>query len=315
MNEAMAAVVLPLAMAVALAVDLRCGEPRRWHPVAGMGRWFAWSGRHLPDRRPLPAFVGGAAAWCLGAGVLGVAAFGLEAGLRRLFGAHGAAGELGLAVVLGLLLKPMLAWRLLRDEVSAVETALAAGIVPGRAQVARLCSRDTTALDAAGVRETAIETLAENLNDSVVAPLFWFALAGLPGAVLYRYANTADAMWGYRDWREWSGKWAARADDVLSWLPARLTGVLLLPAPRRWHALRREAARTPSPNGGWPMGAMALALGIVLRKPGVYALNAGGRIAAAADAAAAQRRAAHALAGAAVLSMLLAAVVHAELPR
>jgi adenosylcobinamide-phosphate synthase len=107
----------------------------------------------------------------------------------------------------------------------------------------------------------------------VVAPLFWAALLGLPGAVLYRFANTADAMWGYRGRFEWAGKWAARADDVLSWLPARLTG-LALAVPAQWPLLRREARQTPSPNGGWPMGAMALRLGVCLRKPGVYTLNA-----------------------------------------
>jgi adenosylcobinamide-phosphate synthase len=93
------------------------------------------------------------------------------------------------------------------------------------------------------VRESAIESLAENLNDSVVAPLFWFALLGLPGAALYRFANTADAMWGYPGMRggrywQWAGKWAARADDVLSWLPARITALLLavVPAACRCHA-------------------------------------------------------------------------------
>jgi adenosylcobinamide-phosphate synthase len=306
------AAVLPIAMLVALAVDRLAGEPARWHPVAGMGRWFAWSGRRLPSWRPAAAFAGGALAWCVGALVVGVAAVGIEAMLWHLLPAHGTGGLLVGAVVLGLWLKPMLAWRMLREEVAAVEAALAQGLVQGREQVARLCSRDTAALEATAVRETAIETLAENLNDSVVAPLFWFALAGLPGAVLYRYANTADAMWGYRDRREWSGKWAARADDVLSWLPARLTGLLLLPDPRRWRALRREAVRTPSPNGGWPMGAMALALDIALRKPGVYALNAAGRPACPDDTSRALHRAAAALAAAALLLMPLAYVLRAQ---
>ncbi|WP_143760170.1 CobD/CbiB family cobalamin biosynthesis protein, partial [Colwellia marinimaniae] len=91
---------------------------------------------------------------------------------------------------------------------------------------------DVQPLDATAVRESAIESLAENLSDSVIAPLFWFVLLGLPGAALYRFANTADAMWGYPGMRggrywQWAGKWAARADDVLSWLPARLTALLL----------------------------------------------------------------------------------------
>ncbi len=178
---------------------------------------------------------------------------------------------------------------MLRDEVLAVDAALGVSVDAGRAQLARLVSRDVSALSAAEVRESAIESLAENLNDSVVAPVFWFVLFGLPGAALYRFANTADAMWGYRgerggrDWT-WAGKFAARADDVLSWVPARLTALLLGVAARRWPAgLWREAGRTPSPNSGWPMAAMALLLGVRLGKPGVYVLNAAGRTPEAAD--------------------------------
>ncbi len=115
-------------------------------------------------------------------------------------------------------------------------------------------------------------------------------LLGLPGAAVYRFANTADAMWGYRgvykgqNW-EWAGKWAARADDVLSWLPARLTALLMWMTTRRFKfaALRREAVRTPSPNSGWPMAAMALALDVRLGKPGVYTLHQAGRAPVAAD--------------------------------
>ena len=187
------------------------------------------------------------------------------------------------SVVLALALKPLLAWRMLRDEVLAVEAALEVSLAAGRERLSWLVSRDVAQLSASEVRESAIESLAENLNDSVVAPIFWFVLLGLPGAALYRFANTADAMWGYRGLRngrnwEWAGKWAARADDVLSWVPARLTALLLRGAGQRVPvaALRREAAGTPSPNSGWPMAAMALRLGVRLRKPGVYALNASG---------------------------------------
>ena len=202
-----------------------------------------------------------------------------------------ATGSTAGAAWLALLLKPTFAWRMLRDEVRAVDAALAQGLNPGRAQLARIVSRDVTALDADAVRETAIESLAENLNDSLVAPLFWFAVAGLPGAVVYRLANTLDAMWGYRGRWEWAGKFSAHADDWLSWLPARLTALLLRPAWRwqGWAQLRREALRTPSPNGGWPMGAMALRLGVRLRKPGVYVLNATAPSPASADIARALR--------------------------
>ena len=200
------------------------------------------------------------------------------------------------APLLGFALKPLLAWAMLRREVQAVETALSESLEAGRERLSWLVSRDTSTLSASEVRESAIESLAENLNDSVVAPIFWFVLFGLPGAAVYRFANTADAMWGYRGLRhgvnwEWAGKWAARADDVLSWLPARLTALLLAGVAGRTNlkALRREARKTPSPNSGWPMAAMALALNIRLGKPGVYTLHAAGKPPQAEDIKKAQK--------------------------
>jgi len=193
--------------------------------------------------------------------------------------------------LLGVLLKPLLAWRMLRDEVLAVEIALADSLTAGRTRLAWLVSRDTSALDATAVRESAIESLAENLNDSVIAPIFWFVLFGLPGAALYRFANTADAMWGYpemhggRYW-QWAGKWAARADDILSWLPARLTALLLWCATWGtvpWRTARMQAKVTLSPNSGWPMAMMALILDVRLGKPGMYVLHPEGRAACTHD--------------------------------
>jgi adenosylcobinamide-phosphate synthase len=265
-----------IAMAVAVVVDRIAGEPpTRWHPVAWMGRLLGAPQAALERLPPRPGFVLGSLAWAAAATLAALVGGALEHALwRALQPQSGAVAWLLTALLLGLLLKPLLAWRMLRDEVRGVEAALRQGGLPaGRARLSRLVSRPTAALDEALVRESAIETLAENLNDSVVAPLFWFALAGLPGAALYRLANTADAMWGYRDQREWMGKTAARADDLLSWLPARLTALALLPQARHWPALRRQARRTPSPNGGWPMGALALRLGVRLRKPGTYQLN------------------------------------------
>ncbi|MFN3811001.1 MAG: adenosylcobinamide-phosphate synthase CbiB [Roseateles asaccharophilus] len=269
--------LLPLAMLIALLVDRLFGEPpARLHPVVGLGQYLGFFGPRLTALPPGPAFIGGALAWLLGALLSAALALSLEMLLMQALRPWTSLpGLLLCALALGLLLKPLLAWRMLAEEVQAVEAALQQSLEAGRARLARLVSRDTRALSAAEVREAAIETLAENLNDSVVAPLFWFALAGLPGAALYRFANTADAMWGYRDEREWSGKFAARADDVLSWLPARLTGLLMIPLWQLPHLLR-EAVRTPSPNSGWPMAAMALDLGLSLGKPGVYRLNAEG---------------------------------------
>ncbi|HJV70102.1 adenosylcobinamide-phosphate synthase CbiB [Ideonella sp.] len=298
-------VALALALPLAWGLDAWFGEPpNRWHPVAWLGRVLGPWGRCASAWRPVAAFVGGALAWCAGVAALGAAAAWVEAVVLHALPWPAA------AVLLALLLKPCFAWRMLRDEVGAVETALVQqGLPAARGRLARLVSRDVQGLDEGAVRETAIETLAENLSDSVVAPLAWFALLGLPGAVAYRFANTADAMWGYRGRYEWAGKWAARADDLLSWAPARLTAALLLP--RRaaaWRALPVEAARTPSPNGGWPMGAMALRLGVGLGKPGVYRLNPAAPAPGAADLRRALRgagTAAWAAAGLATLAVAL----------
>ncbi|MGE8447582.1 MAG: adenosylcobinamide-phosphate synthase CbiB [Comamonas sp.] len=275
-----------LAVLVALLVDWLWGEPPlRLHPVVYMGKLLGLLGQAIAprqaDERAYGRFVLAALAWCLLAG----GAWLVYAALMYLLQAvpwwlNG--------LVAGLLLKPLLSWRMLRSEVLAVEAALGESLQAGRARLSWLVSRDTAQLDAATVRESAIETLAENLSDSVLAPLFWFAVAGLPGAALYRMANTADAMWGYPGWRsqgaqrrhwQWAGKWAARADDVLNWVPARITAawLVLLAGGLSWSGLRRDAAVTPSPNGGWPMGAMARALGVRLSKPGVYQLHPQGR--------------------------------------
>jgi adenosylcobinamide-phosphate synthase len=282
------------AVLLALLADLAFGEPRRWHPVVGMGRYLAWAGRFVAPPgecagRDLRAFWLGAAAWCAGAAVCGAIAAWVQFWALHL---HPVLAVL----LLGAALKPLMAWRMLRDETRAVEAALAVSLDAGRARLSRLVSRDTSALTAAEVRESAIESLAENFNDSVLAPLFWFVLFGLPGAAVYRIANTADAMWAYRGTRqgrcwEWAGKWTARADDALSWLPARLCAALMLAgAPvAAWRALPAIARLTPSPNGGWPMGAMALRLGVRLGKPGHYLLFAEGRVPEAADTAAALR--------------------------
>ena len=285
------AVLLACAPALAIAIDRLLGEPPlRWHPVAWMGRWLAWAGERLAPRVGAPrvlsdarVFWFAALSWCAAAAAFFAVAW--------LFQDWVLTQPVWLAALaLGLFLKPLLAWAMLHDEVLAVERALGESLDAGRAQLARLVSRDVSALSAHQVRESAIESLAENLNDSVVAPLFWFALLGLPGAALFRFANTADAMWGYpgeRGGRVWAyaGKWAARADDVLAWIPARITAALiwLVGGLRGGARLRSEATRTPSPNSGWPMAAMALALGVQLRKPDVYTLNAGARAPEASD--------------------------------
>lgn len=310
--------VLAGAVLVALALDALFGEPpTRLHPVVAMGRYLGAAGRRVSRAagavpRAGAEFWLGALGWCVGAALVVAVAFAAVVASQNLH-------PLAQAGLFGLLLKPMLSWRMLRDEVAAVEAALAESLTAGRQRVGWLVSRDVTGLSETQVREAAVSTLAENLNDSVVAPLFWFAVAGLPGAALYRFANTADAMWGYRgerggrDWT-WAGKWAARADDALSWLPARLTALLIaLPTVgRRWSAVVANAGLTPSPNGGWPMGALAVGLGIRLGKPGVYELNGQGRAPRASDTAQALRRCGLVVA---VLALLAGAVLLLSLGR
>ena len=274
--------IFPLALVLALLIDRLWGEPPvRLHPVVWMGNYLAWAGKRV-QAVTLPAglddfkvFWLAALYWIAGAALITGVTWVLQSLIQGLW--------IGLSVLfLALLLKPLLAWAMLKSEVLAVEAALGQSLPAGRERLSWLVSRDTTQLSESEVRESAIESLAENLSDSVVAPIFWFLLLGLPGAALYRFANTADAMWGYKgvykgqNW-EWAGKWAARADDVLNWIPARLTGVLLA----AWHhvplrQLRAQACQTPSPNSGWPMAAMALALNVRLGKPGVYTLNPAG---------------------------------------
>ena len=319
MSLGLGTLMFATALLLALAIDHCLGEPAaRWHPVVWMGNYLGWTGRRLaplahatptsPEKTAqtnpdLKRFWLGALAWFAGAAIVCVAAWTLQEGLLTLPAVLGPLwGGVFAALGLGLALKTLLAWAMLRSEVLAVEAALnptqGGSLAAGRERLSWLVSRDVTHLTEAQVRESAIETLAENLNDSVVAPIFWFVLLGLPGAALYRFANTADAMWGYpgeyhgRNW-QWAGKWAAHADDVLSWIPARITAFLLvamcwlqtlastqpqpIDAASIMARLPEEARRTPSPNSGWPMAAMALALDVSLHKPGVYVLNAAGR--------------------------------------
>ena len=256
-----------MSVLVAAALDTTVGEPPlATHPVAWTGRYLDAAARHVPAGPPGRAVVSGGVAWLGGAAVAVAAAAAVEGCARRV-------GRPGGAVVRGVALWPLLAVRLLLAEVAQVEAAVRRDLDEGRTALAHIVSRDTSALTEEEVRAAAMESLAENLSDSVVAPLFWYAVAGLPGAALHRYANTADACWGYRTPRwEHAGR---VADDVLNLVPARLTALLIArPSDRR--ALREEARRTASPNAGWPMAALALRLDRSLGKPGHYVLNAGG---------------------------------------
>ncbi len=262
---------IPLVLAVGL--DLVAGEPPdRWHPVAWIGRVLASAERLSPERTVRcggAALLAATAAVCAGAAIV--------EGLARRLGWAG-------VVLEAVALKPAFAVRRLATAATEVQGSLAAGrLDTARRTVAwHLVSRDTAGLAAGEVASAAVESVAENLTDSVAGPLLAYALGGLPAAWGYRTLNTADAMWGYRDaCYERFGKAAARLDDAANLVPARLAaGAIVLGAVAVGEDAAAAArlawshhARTASPNAGWPMAAMAGALGVGLAKAGAYRLG------------------------------------------
>jgi len=266
------------AMVVAMAVDVLTGWPawlfaRIGHPVTWLGRLI--SAIDATSNRPSdpPAFRRAAGV----AGALLVIALAVALGwaFQCLFKSLLPWGW-EQAVLVGVLAWPLVALRSLHDHVAAVAKPLRAGdIAAARDAVSRIVGRDPAALDEAGIARAAIESLAENASDGIVAPVFWGALFGLPGIFGYKAINTLDSMIGHRSERHEAFGWAAaRIDDVANFIPARLTGLLfVLLAPRRSEALScmtRDARRHRSPNAGWPEAAMAGALGVRLSGPRIY---------------------------------------------
>ncbi|HZS41349.1 MAG TPA: adenosylcobinamide-phosphate synthase CbiB [Polyangia bacterium] len=273
-----------IALGGALAFDLAVGEPPNLlHPVVWMGRLQRALRRRAP-RSPGAAFAYGALMALSGPLIFG-------GGAWLLLHALAAWPWAQLAVEI-YLLKSAFAIRALGAAAARVARALRDGDVPAaRAALRSLVSRDVSALGEPLLAAAAIESVAENTSDSLVAPLVYYLALGVPGALAYRAANTLDALIGYHGETEWLGKAAARLDDALNLIPARLTALLLVAgaaicrrSPAR--ALRtwwRDAAATESPNAGRPMAAMAGALGVQLEKVGCYRLGAGGAEPAAGD--------------------------------
>ncbi|MDN3272739.1 adenosylcobinamide-phosphate synthase CbiB [Frankia sp. RB7] len=266
------------AMVVAMAVDALLGWPsklfaRIGHPVTWLGRLIAaidtgWNRESDPPVLRRAAGLVGALLVIALAAALGWL---LQSLLRFLI----PWGWIGIVLV-GVLAWPLVALRSLHDHVAAVANPLLGGdIAAARDAVSRIVGRDPAALDEAGIARAALESLAENASDGIVAPVFWGALFGLPGILGYKAINTLDSMIGHRSERHEAFGWAAaRIDDVVNFIPARLTGFLfVLLAPRRSQALScmtRDARRHRSPNAGWPEAAMAGALGVRLSGPRIY---------------------------------------------
>ncbi len=290
----------------ALVVDLLLGEPATaWHPVTAMGAWNTRVRRRGTGLSPGESLLHGTL------GVMGGVALAWTAG-RVLDALAHSLPPAARGIARGAALKPTFAVRALLRAVRGVEVALHAGELDlARARLARdLVSRDTRTLDAAQIAEAAIASLAENLSDSVIAPWLAARLGGLPAAYAYRFINTADAMLGYHTPElEWLGKPAARLDDLVNMVPARLTALLLATAAPAGRGsvvaaagtMWRDHALTPSPNGGWPMAAMAGALGCRIGKEGVYSLNGEAPAPGAAHIRRARRIATAAVASAAVV--------------
>jgi adenosylcobinamide-phosphate synthase len=247
----------------ALLLDAAFGEPNRlWsrlpHPAVVMGRAVGWLDARLNAGENRKA-----------KGVLALLALVFGAGM--LGSVISAIPDGGLLEVLAAAI--LLAQRSLVDHVRAVGDALRLSLADGRRMVARIVGRDTTALDEAGVARAAIESAAENLSDGVVAPALAFLVFGLPGLMIYKIAKTADSMIGHRTPRHEQFGWAAaRFDDLLNWVPARLTAALILLSHGRFDPapVLRDGPLHRSPNAGWPEAAMAVVLNVALSGPRSY---------------------------------------------
>lgn len=246
----------------ALLLDAALGEPdwlwRRFpHPAVLFGRVIGWCDRRFnsgPQRKLKGTIV-----------VVGLVIMG--ASLGGVLGLFGPLVELVIAAIL-------LAHRSLVQHVAAVADGLRLSLTQGRRAVAMIVSRDTGQMTEPAVARAAIESAAENMSDGVIAPAFWFLLGGLPGLLIYKCINTADSMIGYRTPRHAEFGWAAaRFDDFLNWVPARLTALLIALSAGvmgNWPAIRADAALHRSPNAGWPEAAMARAIMVALAGPRAY---------------------------------------------
>ncbi|MEZ5870799.1 MAG: adenosylcobinamide-phosphate synthase CbiB [Nitratireductor sp.] len=281
----------------ALVVDWVLGEPdwlwgRVPHPVVWFGRLIGWLDATLnldTDSDEL-RYRKGAAAWLAMTTIALLSAL----ALGWLFNMLSLLGMLAEMVVVFVLI----AQKSLKDHVEAVASGLKqGGLSGGRKAVAKIVGRDPERLDRAGVSRAAIESLAENFSDGIVAPVFWYAVFGLPGIVVYKMINTADSMIAHKTARHlWFGRVSAIADDLANWIPARLSALLIAAGTfavsgggHAGHALKtalRDAGIHRSPNAGWPEAAMAGALGLALGGPRSYPgetvqeshINANGRL-------------------------------------
>ena len=272
---------LLLILLLALALDLLLGEPPRpIHPVVWMGKIISfWErlapAKHREESSKWSQLIHGAGVALLTTAIFASTAYFLLFYVNEL-------SPIAYIIVGALLLKPSFAFRELRRATLDVKKLLADdNLQDAQSKLSALVSRETRTLERPALVSATIESVAENLSDSFVAPIFYFLIFGVPGAIAYRVVNTLDAMIGYHGKYEYLGKAAARLDDILNFIPARISGILLVIAARfcqkdsknAWQIMLRDHGKTESPNAGWPMGAMAGALRTRLEKAGCYSLG------------------------------------------
>lgn len=261
---------------IALTLDLIFGEPPdAWHPVAWLGKLISLETRLAPYRGKFRQAIYGATIVLITLGLITAATYFLFAQLSEF-------SLIVYIIVSGLLLKFSFSLRGLRQAIDSVKRLVAKdNLEQARLSLRSLVSRDTTELNQRQVISAAVESAAENICDSFVAPLFYFFIFGVPGAIAYRIINTFDTMIGYRGRWEYLGKFAARLDDVANYIPARLTALIIVLAAlicrknisQAWHIMIRDHNKTESPNAGWTMSAVAGALEVQLEKAGHYKLG------------------------------------------
>ena len=261
---------------LALVLDVLLGEPpRAIHPVVWMGKVISFLERFAPAQNMRAQLVYGGGMVLLTGCVFTSPVYFLLLYLNKV-------SLIAYIVIGALLLKPTFAFRELWQTALEIRVLLAGdNLEKARAKMPSLVSRDTQSLGKPELVSATVESVAENVADSFVAPLFYFLLFGVPGAMTYRVVNTLDAMIGYHGKYEYLGRFPAKLDDILNFIPARISGLLLVIAASlchkdsrsAWQTMLRDHGETESPNAGWSMSAMAGALKVRLEKAGYYSLG------------------------------------------
>ena len=261
---------------LAVAIDLVLGEPPRIiHPVVWMGKVISLLSRGGSKQRPTIQFIYGLSIVLVTTAFFVTSVYFLLFYLKEL-------NFIAYVIIGAMLLKSTFSFRELHRAIVKVKSLLKEGkLDSARFELRSLVSRDTAGMDKSQIVAATVESAAENSCDSFIAPLFYFLIFGVPGAMAYRTINTFDAMIGYHGKWEHLGKFAARLDDVVNFIPARITALLIVLSAvickrnmkQAWHIMLRDHSKTESPNAGWTISAIAGALDVQLEKTGYYKLG------------------------------------------